>query len=355
MPDTAAPAPWPAHCAAPRLTAPIFVVGASRSGTTLLRSLLSAHPRIAVSPESHFVPFAAGHGLAPGAGPDAGPADWDGFWRALGGFQRFRDVGAPAARAKSLAEAHGERSFRSAFAGMLLAYGEMTGKRRIGEKTPRHVNHVDTLLAWFPDATVVFVVRDPRGMVASQLATPWIAERMAKGRRSLRGSRAYQIGWLAQLWQRTYGQIQPRFAGHPRVEVLRYEDLVTAPEPALRGLCTALGEAFDPAMLSERSAVPPPAATDEVASRSWGDWRLRNHADSLAPISRDPLDKWRRDLTPGEAAAVEAVCGVRMAHFGYRSETAGVRSAAAGLRARALLTAGAAEEAVRRPLRRLRG
>ena len=34
---------------------PIFVVGFQRSGTTLLQSLLGAHPRIAAPPEMHFV------------------------------------------------------------------------------------------------------------------------------------------------------------------------------------------------------------------------------------------------------------------------------------------------------------
>jgi len=33
---------------------PIFVVGFQRSGTTLLQSLLGAHPRIAAPPEVHF-------------------------------------------------------------------------------------------------------------------------------------------------------------------------------------------------------------------------------------------------------------------------------------------------------------
>src|SRR3954453_12508316 len=34
---------------------PIFVVGFQRSGTTLLQSLLGAHPRVAAPPEMHFI------------------------------------------------------------------------------------------------------------------------------------------------------------------------------------------------------------------------------------------------------------------------------------------------------------
>src|SRR5438093_2469600 len=39
----------------PRPPAP-FVVGVSRSGTTLLRFMLDAHPELAIPPETHFIP-----------------------------------------------------------------------------------------------------------------------------------------------------------------------------------------------------------------------------------------------------------------------------------------------------------
>ena len=50
-------------CAPPRLPrvsdghqpAP-FVVGVGRSGTTLLRLMLDAHPELAIPPETHFLP-----------------------------------------------------------------------------------------------------------------------------------------------------------------------------------------------------------------------------------------------------------------------------------------------------------
>ena len=33
-----------------------FVVGMNRSGTTLLRMMLDAHPELTIPPETHFVP-----------------------------------------------------------------------------------------------------------------------------------------------------------------------------------------------------------------------------------------------------------------------------------------------------------
>ncbi|GAI08625.1 unnamed protein product, partial [marine sediment metagenome] len=34
---------------------PIFIIGVGRSGTTLLQSILNAHPKICFPPETHFV------------------------------------------------------------------------------------------------------------------------------------------------------------------------------------------------------------------------------------------------------------------------------------------------------------
>lgn len=45
-----------------KLKKPIFIVGPGRSGTTLVRSLLSAHSRIAVTPETHFGSWPRGAG-----------------------------------------------------------------------------------------------------------------------------------------------------------------------------------------------------------------------------------------------------------------------------------------------------
>ena len=53
-----APATPPATPQAILSEPPVFIVGAGRSGTTLLRTLLSAHPRLAVTPETHFMAFA---------------------------------------------------------------------------------------------------------------------------------------------------------------------------------------------------------------------------------------------------------------------------------------------------------
>ena len=46
-----------------------FVVGMNRSGTTLLRMMLDAHPDLTIPPETHFVPDLIKAAREPGATP----------------------------------------------------------------------------------------------------------------------------------------------------------------------------------------------------------------------------------------------------------------------------------------------
>ena len=48
----------------------VFVVGMNRSGTTLLRMMLDAHPELTIPPETHFVPDLIKAVREPGATPE---------------------------------------------------------------------------------------------------------------------------------------------------------------------------------------------------------------------------------------------------------------------------------------------
>ena len=48
-----------------------FVVGMNRSGTTLLRMMLDAHPDLTIPPETHFVPDTIKAAKADGATPES--------------------------------------------------------------------------------------------------------------------------------------------------------------------------------------------------------------------------------------------------------------------------------------------
>jgi hypothetical protein len=113
----------------------------------------------------------------------------------------------------------------------------LTGKPIWAEKTPWNIRVVGKFLAAFPSAGVIHLVRDPRDVVLS-----------------LR-NRDRQSGLLpaAENWLTSVAAIAP-FRERPNVLEVRYEDLCTAAEAALKRICAFLGVPFDPACLRDDAA-----------------------------------------------------------------------------------------------------
>jgi len=252
-----------------------FVVGCGRSGTTLLRALLDAHPLLAVAPESHFVVA-----LDPG-GQRIGRRR---FRRALARSPWFAlwDLD-PAAIALER-----RPRFADAVRATFAAYARARGKPRYADKTPHYVSHLPRLAARFGEARFVHLIRDGRDVAASLRRVPW-------GPPTLDGAAAV---WARRVRE---GRAAEGALGPGRYREVRYEALVAAPQAVVDDLLPWLG--LPPAVLRHDPArlVVPHAAHHE---------RLR-----LPPTPG--LRDWRRELTAGEVAEVQAVAGPELSALGY--------------------------------------
>jgi Sulfotransferase family len=318
---------------------PIFIVGAARSGTTLFRNLLCSHSRIALTPETHFIKFADRWG----AQTLDRPADFDAFWHALILHLQVRSIGVDLERCRTLVEETGRRDFRTAFGAIIAAHAEAVGKPRGGEKTPGQERYLRRLLDWYPDASIVFVYRDPRAAIASVLKAPWVKDQLRPRRLSApltRRSRRLQTALKSAEWMQSW-RAQHEWSADPRVISVAYEDLVRAPEPEMRRACGFLGESWEPTMLSN---TPTQMIDYSKQNLRWRDWALEHEQRAASPVSTDSLQRWTQDLTRGEVAIVEALCEEAMAALGYELSTRpGDRH-----KARALTAALAAVDAVER-------
>ena len=338
------------------ITRPIFIVGAGRSGTTLLRSLLSAHSRIAVTPETHFMKWTASQeNLESGA-----PRDFEAYWGRYTSWIRFKDLGVDAHRCRELIEQQGNRTFRSVFRAVLTAYGEKIGKERIGEKTPGHVHFLSRLLEWFPEARVLVVQRDPRAVVASQLRTPWVGMRQTPV--SLRkgmfiGKCLYEVAFYADDWATIYEKVVPAWRDDPRIFRVSYETLVNDVENELRTICEFLGEQYEPKMLNGRrdDTVPIPAGTAEIKNERWRRWQAEHHAQTLQPVSAGSLEKWKGQLTETAVAMIEGRCSKGMVAMGYEPSIAPSRRVSGWLLSSTLFTIGNVETRARALVKRTLG
>ena len=265
-------------------TRPIFIVGAPRSGTTLLRAILNKHPSIAICDETYFFYYVYSRRRA--FGDLTREANRRRLVEAYLDTWRISRLGLERQELESRLLLEGT-DYPALFTSLMEAYAESRSKRRPGEKTPHHAEHVETLLDWYPEATVIHVVRDPRDVVASLRNVPW-------GRRSTAAN--------ARLWVDLTGAAE-RAAGRRGFISLRYEDLVTHPEDSLRSLCRTLGEPYVPEVLSDPS--------QETPDRPWFGRAYEQ------PISRSRIGLWRRELSEGQVGIVESIAGTLMNTHGY--------------------------------------
>lgn len=278
---------------------PIFVLGAPRSGTTLVSSLLHAHPSIAISPETHFLnQTLQDHRWA---GRAERQSD-DSLWHRWTSSERFGHLGLTVEQARAECPADQQSNPRQVFESTMRAYARQMGKKRWGEKTPMHTEYIDVLQDWFPDARFIFVVRDPRAMVASALKTPWGSKR--------------RIEFWADYWSRAIASFDRYQNDHTML--VTYEQLVKDTESTLRAICEHLGEPYDHQMIEQRGA-----ATDRVEARSG--WQREQIAKSQQPINAASLDKWKDQLTDAQVQVIEALTRRGMKRFGYEpvAESAG--------------------------------
>ena len=137
----------------------------------MLRLVLDRSPEIAIPPESMFLTDFAGRLRRPAGRGRGGRADagLDEVW-AHPKVQLWRLRGAAPARAGGAA---GRDAYRFAVEAPFAAYAALHGKPRWGDKTPHYVHHVDDLLAVWPAARVVVLVRDGRDVALSLRRMPF--------------------------------------------------------------------------------------------------------------------------------------------------------------------------------------
>ena len=275
---------------------PIFIVGAPRSGTSLLRQILNRHPSLAICDETHFFRLIWQKRRRDAFGDLSDPANRR---RLVNEYVQLRPTQRLALDGGKLAERLIEEgsSYPRLFASVLQYYAESQGKTRCGEKTPLHAFAVNTLCEWFPGAYILHIVRDPRDVVASLLRMPF-------------GSRSVVLN--ARTWLQR--NVAARKASHhDHYLEVRYETLVAEPAQQLTRLCRFIGEEFSPSMLiAEQTGVQRP------------DERDRYHA----PLTKARLGRWRQELSPRQVAQIEWVVGPQLEAFGYAREARSASMAA---------------------------
>ncbi|MDX6586517.1 MAG: hypothetical protein QOI31_990 [Solirubrobacterales bacterium] len=283
-----------------------FVVGANRSGTTLLRLMLDAHPELAIPPETHFVPnlielFSEGE------------PSRDRALAVITSRPEFADFGL-AEDTLAEATAAADNSARGVLLAFYGLYAAGQGKSRCGDKTPGYSTSMRDIEGVLPEARFVHIIRDGRDVALSVMS---------------RGLRERTVEELAKRWKRRIKRTRKQGAKVAHYTEVRYEDLITDTEPALRRVCEFLDLPFDPAMLSyhERAAERMGEMSGELEAAEGrqglpAGHRSEMHAATSEPPQRERVEKWKREMNAEDAWAFKEIAGELLAELGYEVNSA---------------------------------
>lgn len=272
-----------------------FIVARGRSGTTLLRAMLDAHPSMCLPGESHFVvQFAKRR---------ARYETTDGF--EVGRFTRdllehwaFRRWSLSDSAVLEALEATPPTNLSGAIRSVYASYASVQGKPRYADKTPSYVLHVGSLAEMFPEAVFIHLIRDGRDVALSYLATDFGVS---------------TLGQAAIHWDRFVraGRSAGALLGPTRYREVRYEELVREPVRVLGEICTFVGLPFDDRMLryfEKAGAFVPGLSHSE-------------HHQNLYQPPTVGLRDWRRQLSTSDVAVFESLAGDLLDELGYERQT----------------------------------
>src|SRR6266480_4817978 len=244
-----------------------FIAGQAKSGTTLVAALLDSHPELLVLPQetAYFPTVLRKYRHA----DRRGQCDYltkESFSRVLfGGEPKWREHEYKGFPQQKFLETFERTAFdpananRDLLALMAESYAATIGlpidriKRWI-EKTPANRNHIDEIFARFPRAKLLVTLRDPRAILATQIAL---------------------------------------------------EQLVSEVSTVMKRVCDYLEIQFDPEVVLTPTKIGQPWGGNSAAQIAF------------SQVSAEPASRWERELSEDEIGWVEWHCRDLMPEFGY--------------------------------------
>ncbi|MBO6514416.1 MAG: sulfotransferase [Phycisphaerales bacterium] len=286
----------------------LLVQGMSRSGTTLLTTMLDAHPCIAMGyellptelppladfaqlldrswNESNQSPRKAGNLLKQWGYPEAG----------VFSKRASRALVDPAELAEII---------RIAVSNGMTTCATLQDRFLLASKIAQHKsNTLDSEWYGFKSPLLekktgysyprgshrILIIRDPRDVWASHLGAGFNAS----------------LKQVIKTWNLYAKEVTE---SHPNQSHILYEDLVRTPEPVLTSICDQIGAQYDPCMVKFEHSK---------ASIFRDGLNHVNSAKLKAGINPSAVGRWRESLTKRESNSIAKHCGRMMDALGYR-------------------------------------
>ncbi|MBK8419733.1 sulfotransferase [Candidatus Villigracilis saccharophilus] len=294
-----------------------FIFGHARSGTTLLTRLARLHPEVHCNYQAHFFtrqPLLKSLVNTPEA------EEW--LTRKSNRWNQGGDLSALVLRASA--------DF------ILERDAAREGKNIVGDKSPSSTIHgqaVRDMHAVYPDAKLVYIVRDGRDVLISERFRNFVEESkfltaedqriiadlkvdpapFTDGRRSIFTEafiRRVAKGWVANL-KETEDEGRRLFGDH--YFGMRYEDLLQTPFNEMSKLWNFLGVKSVDAALGEKIKA-------EMSSNPDEEWQAKRNEGIASFLPKGHAGNWSRLFTEKDKAVFKEVAGEMLIKWNYEKD-----------------------------------
>jgi Sulfotransferase family len=284
---------------------PPFIIGAPRSGTTLLRFMLDAHPMLAIPAETGFIPLSIPTWLGShfqkkwfyfyltrprSAWDDFGLAR-DVFWNELQLLKPF-----------TISE--GLRAF-------YRLYAAKFDKPLWGDKTPRYTLQLNEIRVLLPEVKFIHLIRDGRDAMIS-LRHQWF-------------SPGQSVSTQAQFWLHQVQTARTHGLGHDDYLEVHYKKLILEPRAQLLRICQFLGLEYSDTMLEyaqhAKLRLSEHRGRKNIFGQEWlsSEARVQQQHRTTQPLDKTLIEQWRTILTQAEQDEYWQIAGDILTDLGYQN------------------------------------
>lgn len=275
---------------------PFFIVGQARSGTTLLRYILSSHPHLYVTAETGFIPFL---GIASRRELHLKDVEkvmrrienLNTWWQGLISDAEAFHASLPVPTLDYFLDELYRRQIARKLPNQEIADSRSV---RWGDKTPGYINYIPEVATIFPAAQFIHIIRDGRDSTLSA--------------RQKWSDRQWYMDdyYLLKQWVRSLhaGRKAGERLGPDRYLEVHYERLVQEPEQELQRVCAFLQEPYLPLLLDHTPLA-----------RKIG---VGVHQAVRKPITSRSVDRWRGEMSPFAKKLANRIAGSTLTSAGYQ-------------------------------------
>ncbi|MEL7424935.1 MAG: sulfotransferase [Bacteroidota bacterium] len=280
---------------------PFFIVGAHRSGTTMLQLMLDQHSQVAVCPETILF-----KSLQSVLVKDQITANWQ-YQQIAKDLLRRREIFQDPARDVVLEYYNTHPTYAGPVKKLLQQWGHDYLKRKkkqlLGEKTPNHAYYLPAISTLLPNARVILLYRHPLDVICS--LTQALLKSDARAGVSLRSA---QFEAAALVRRALEGMRKFKQAAVLDYIELEYAVLVTQPEKTIKALCAFLDIEYETQMLQFQAA--------DLMQDSFTELK-KAHAKLQSEVTNQSVGRYRKELDLTTSTALRRFLATELQHLEY--------------------------------------